>query len=215
MSQQGGSLKSLPLMYLIVPDIADIWRDCLERISWRNRLRIATGSNQADFRGQRHNPQLAQVSKQSCLRTLWREPMKMVCKRQNTDHRKASSFPGMKATYYCTELRRLQVQEGLLWFLSTLTSMTLHQAPSQSSWQTAEKGFWIIFSENFPSKEKKSKWKFNSLRKQWRRGNLALSSSETTFAENNLLVSRRGLTASWKIGWESLIKLCKWRLKKG
>lgn len=52
-----------PCVYLIVPDIVDIWRDCLARISWRNRLRIATGSNQTDFRGQRRNPQLAKVDR--------------------------------------------------------------------------------------------------------------------------------------------------------
>lgn len=115
-----------PWVYLIVPDTVDIWRDQLARRSWRNPLRIATGSNQTDFRGPRHNPQLAKVDRQSCLRTPWQKPIKMTCKRQKTDKRKASSFPGMKATYYHHEHGRFQVQEGLLWLQSTLTSMILH-----------------------------------------------------------------------------------------
>lgn len=115
-----------PWVYLVVPDTVDIRRDQLARRSWRNPLRIATGSNQTDFRGPRHNPQLAKVDRQSCLRTPWQKPIKMTCKRQKTDKRKASSFAGMKATYYHHEHGRFQVQEGLLWLQSTLISMILH-----------------------------------------------------------------------------------------
>lgn len=63
MSQQGGNLKSLPRVCLIISDTVGIGRDCLARRRWRNKLRISSGSNQTAFRGQTHNPQFTKVDR--------------------------------------------------------------------------------------------------------------------------------------------------------
>lgn len=96
-----------PWVYLLVPDTVELWRDCLGRMRWRNCLRIATGSNQTDFRGQRHNPKF--------LSTAW-EPHKgdwlgWSARDNRQKIRKWAVF--QEWIYYYNEHGRFKVQEGL------------------------------------------------------------------------------------------------------